>query len=76
MRIQEKNVREFWMEIFENESSLSQAPVNPRIGELERMIKRTKTKRVWLNFNMLLFAAIGGYCVYEYLTYEEQLEPA
>ena len=74
-RIQEKDVHEFWMEILENESNFSQAPVNPRVGELERMIKKTKTKRVWLNINTVLFAALGGYCMYEFFTYEEQAEP-
>ena len=37
------------------------------------MIKRTKTKRIWLNFNTVLFAALGGYCMYEFFTYEVQV---
>jgi hypothetical protein len=75
VRILEKEVHEFWMEIFERESGLSQMPVNPRIGGLERMIKRTKTKRIWLNFNKAVFSLFGGYFVYEFFTFEEQIEP-
>lgn len=76
VRISERDVHVFWMEILENESNPGQMPVNPRVEELERMIKKTKTKRVWLNVNTIVFAALGGYFMYGYFTYEEQLEPA
>ncbi len=74
MRISDRDGHVLGTEILKNETSLQQIPVNPRIEELEHMIKRTKTKRVWLKINTGVFAAIGGYFVYEFFTFEEQVE--
>lgn len=75
VRIQEKDVHVFWMESLEDESSLRQMPVNPRIEELEQNIKKEKKKKVRSFIGMSALAVLGGFFMYEFFTYEEQLEP-
>jgi len=74
--IKKINIHSFLLETSGERLRMQQAGQNPRIDEIKKEIKKIKKKRIGSLIGTSAFAALGGFFMYEFFTYGEQLAPA